>query len=55
MDRFLDDVANAYDRGIQAPGKEIHFLILLSCSAYIGLAVAPDSPRREITASSRCG
>ena len=95
MDRFLDDVATAYDRGIQAPGKEIHFLILLSFAAsfgfirtsahmiraqvswwpgnvetkggthvhhmvwgilslivfgYIGLAVAPGSPWREITA-----
>ena len=27
---MLDDIASAYDRGIQAPGKEAHFLILLS-------------------------
>ena len=30
MDRLFDDLARAYDRGIQVPGKELHFLILLS-------------------------
>ena len=30
MSGLLDDIASAYDRGIQAPGKEAHFLILLS-------------------------
>jgi hypothetical protein len=30
VDRFLDDVAGAYDRGIQAPGKELHFLVLVA-------------------------
>lgn len=27
---FFDDIATAYDRGIQAPGKETHFLILVA-------------------------
>ena len=30
MDRLLDDIGNAYQRGIQAPGKEAHFLVLLA-------------------------
>jgi hypothetical protein len=30
LDRLLDDVAEAYDRHIQIPGKEIHFLILVA-------------------------
>jgi hypothetical protein len=95
VDELADDLARAYDKGIQAPGKETHFLNLLAfllsfgfirmsahmikaqvkwwpgnvetkgglhvhhmvwgiflmmISGYIGLAVAPDSPVREITA-----
>ena len=95
MDRLADDISRAYDQGIQAPGKEVHFLILLafllsfgfirtsahliraqvswwpgnvetkggthvhhlvwgilllmSCG-YLGLALAPDSPWREVIA-----
>jgi hypothetical protein len=30
MDGFLDDIARAYDREIQLPGKELAFLILVS-------------------------
>jgi hypothetical protein len=30
VERFFDDVARAYDRGIQAPGKELHFLVLVA-------------------------
>ncbi len=30
MDRFFDDLARAYDHGIQAPGKELHFLVLVA-------------------------
>jgi hypothetical protein len=30
VDRLLDDIAAAYDRHIQVPGKEIHFLILVA-------------------------
>ncbi len=30
MDRLLDDIAAAYDRHIQVPGKEIHFLVLVA-------------------------
>ena len=30
MDRFFDDIARAYDHGIQAPGKELHFLVLVA-------------------------
>ena len=30
MDRLKDDIAAAYDREIQVPGKEIHFLILIA-------------------------
>ncbi|HEY1359174.1 MAG TPA: hypothetical protein VGF21_12795 [Thermoleophilaceae bacterium] len=95
MDRLADDLSRAYDQGIQAPGKETHFLILLAFllsfgfirtsahlikaqvswwpgnvetkggthvhhmvwgilllmgCGYVGLAIAPDSPWREITA-----
>lgn len=95
MDRFFDDVARAYDSGIQAPGREIHFLVLISFLAtfgfirtsahmiraqvswwpgnvetksglhihhlvwgiltlmitgYLGLALDPDSPWREVVA-----
>jgi hypothetical protein len=94
VDRLTDDLANAYDKGIQAPGKETHFLILVAfllsfgfirgsahmiraqvswwpgnvetkggthvhhlvwgillmmVCGYAGLAVAPDSPWRELT------
>jgi hypothetical protein len=30
VDRLLDDLAEAYDREIQVPGKEVHFLILIA-------------------------
>ena len=30
MDRLWDDITRAYDREIQVPGKEIHFLILIA-------------------------
>ena len=30
MGRLWDDIESAYDRGIQAPGKELHFLVLLA-------------------------
>jgi hypothetical protein len=30
MERFFDDIGRAYDRGIQAPGKELHFLVLVA-------------------------
>jgi hypothetical protein len=30
MERLWDDITHAYDRHIQAPGKETHFLILIS-------------------------
>jgi hypothetical protein len=30
VDRLLDDLAGAYDREIQVPGKEVHFLILIA-------------------------
>jgi hypothetical protein len=95
MDRLLDDIGNAYDRGIVVPGREAHFLVLAGflCSfgfirtsahlihaqvswwpgnvetkggthvhhlvwgillllvfGYVGVAVAPDSPWREIVA-----
>jgi hypothetical protein len=30
VDQLADDLANAYDKGIQAPGKETHFLILVA-------------------------
>jgi hypothetical protein len=95
VDALWDDIRRAYDSGIQAPGKEIHFLILLAfvCSfgfirtsthmiraqvswwpgnvetkggthihhlvwgillllvfGYLGLALDPDSPWREVVA-----
>jgi hypothetical protein len=95
VDRLLDDLTGAYDRGIQVPGREAHFLVLLAflCSfgfirtsahmiraqvswwpgnvetksgthihhmvwgilllmtmGYLGIAVAPDSPWRELIA-----
>jgi lysyl-tRNA synthetase class 2 len=30
VDQLLHDIGHAYDRGIQAPGKEAHFLVLLA-------------------------
>jgi hypothetical protein len=30
VERFFDDLERAYDNGIQAPGKELHFLVLLA-------------------------
>ena len=30
MDELADDLARAYDKGIQVPGKETHFLILMA-------------------------
>ncbi|MBN1530753.1 MAG: hypothetical protein JW895_16950, partial [Thermoleophilaceae bacterium] len=30
MERFFDDLERANDSGIQAPGKELHFLVLLA-------------------------
>jgi hypothetical protein len=30
MDRLADDLSRAYDRNIQVPGKETHFLVLLA-------------------------
>jgi hypothetical protein len=30
VDRLVDDIQRAYDRGIQAPGKELHFLVLVA-------------------------
>jgi hypothetical protein len=30
MGRFFDHIERAYDSGIQAPGKEVHFLILVA-------------------------
>jgi hypothetical protein len=95
VDRLADDLSHAYDKGIQAPGKEAHFLILIAFllsfgfirgsahmiraqvswwpgnvetksgthvhhlvwgillllwCGYIGIAVAPDSPWRELVA-----
>jgi hypothetical protein len=95
VDRLIDDVGRAYDRGIQVPGKEAHFLVLaaflcsfgfirtsahmiraevswwpgnvetksgthihhlvwgilvLIATGYIGVAVAPGSPWRELAA-----
>ena len=95
MDTLVDDIRAAYESGIQAPGKEIHFLVLLAflCSfgfirtsahmiraqvswwpgnvetkggthihhlvwgillllvfGYLGLALDPDSPWREVAA-----
>jgi len=95
VDRLADDLSRAYEKGIQAPGKEVHFLILIAfllafgfirtsahliraqakwwpgnvetkggthvhhlvwgillllACGYIGIAVAPDSPWRELVA-----
>jgi hypothetical protein len=36
VDRFLDDIAASYDRHIQMPGKEIHFLILIAFACSFG-------------------
>jgi hypothetical protein len=30
VDRFFDDVSDAYHRGIAAPGKELHFTVLVA-------------------------
>jgi hypothetical protein len=30
VDRFFDDIGRTYDHNIQAPGKEVHFLILVA-------------------------
>jgi hypothetical protein len=30
VERFFDDLERAYDSGIQAPGKELHFLVLVA-------------------------
>jgi hypothetical protein len=95
VDRLADDLSRAYDRGIQAPGKEVHFLVLVAfllsfgfirtsahlikaqvkwwpgnvetkggthvhhlvwgillliVCGYVGIAIAPESPWREIVA-----
>jgi hypothetical protein len=95
VDTLVDDIRAAYESGIQAPGKEIHFLVLIAflCSfgfirtsahmiraqvswwpgnvetkggthihhlvwgillllvfGYLGLALDPDSPWREVSA-----
>ena len=36
MDRLIDDLTRAYDRGIQAPGKEPHFLVLVAFACSFG-------------------
>jgi hypothetical protein len=36
VDKLLDDIARAYDRDIQVPGKEVHFLVLLAFIASFG-------------------
>jgi hypothetical protein len=95
VDRLLDDITRAYQHGIEAPGKELHFLVLVAflcsfgfirtsahmiraqvswwpgnvqtkggthihhlvwgillllVSGYVGVAIAPDSPWRELAA-----
>jgi hypothetical protein len=95
VDSLFDDIARAYDSGIQAPGKETHFLVLLAfvlsfgfirtsahmiraevswwpgnvetkggthihhlvwgillliASGYVGIALDPESPWRELVA-----
>jgi hypothetical protein len=30
VERFFDDIERAYEKGIQAPGKELHFLVLVA-------------------------
>ena len=36
MDRLFDDIGNAWERGIGAPGKEAHVLVLLAFLASFG-------------------
>jgi hypothetical protein len=36
VDRLIDDLTTAYDREIQVPGKEIHFLILIAFACSFG-------------------
>jgi hypothetical protein len=36
MDGLLDDIGDAWDRGVAAPGKETHMLVLLSFLASFG-------------------
>jgi hypothetical protein len=95
VDRLADDLSKAYDKGIQAPGKETHFLVLVAfllsfgfirtsahmiraqvswwpgnvqtkggthvhhlvwgillllVCGYVGIAIDPESPWREIVA-----
>jgi hypothetical protein len=95
VDRLLDDITRAYQNGIEAPGKELHFLVLVAfvgsfgfirtsahmiraqvswwpgnvqtksgthihhlvwgillllVSGYVGVAIAPHSPWRELAA-----
>jgi hypothetical protein len=95
VDPLFDDITRAYQNGIEAPGKELHFLVLVAfvcsfgfirtsahmiraqvswwpgnvqtkggthihhlvwgillllVSGYVGVAIAPDSPWRELAA-----
>ena len=95
MDSLFDDITRAYQNGLEAPGKELHFLVLVAfvcsfgfirtsahmiraqvswwpgnvqtkggthihhlvwgillllVSGYVGVAIAPDSPWRELAA-----
>jgi hypothetical protein len=95
VDRLFDDITRAYQNGIEAPGKELHFLVLVAfvcsfgfirtsahmiraqvswwpgnvqtksgthihhlvwgillllVSGYVGVAIAPGSPWRELAA-----
>ena len=36
MERLWDDIATAYDKDIQVPGKEAHFLILIAFVSSFG-------------------
>jgi hypothetical protein len=36
VERFFDDIGRAYDQGIQAPGKELHFLVLVAFALSFG-------------------
>jgi hypothetical protein len=36
VDKLLDSIGRAYDGGIQAPGREVHFLILVAFLASFG-------------------
>jgi hypothetical protein len=36
VDRLFDSIGNAYDRGIVAPGKETHFLVLVAFMGSFG-------------------